>query len=202
MELAIKHLQKDSIMKRIIEQSPDYKRDFDAGEDVYFALLESIVSQQISVKAADSIFKRFCELFDNNYPKAEFLLDLDIETLRTAGLSFQKINYLKNVAGFHLEYGIDFEKLQRLDDEAVVQYLIPIKGVGRWTVEMLLMFVLGREDVYPFDDLIVRQNTMKAYNVDLKGKELKIKLFEIAQNWSPYRSLACRYLWRFKGFND
>ena len=198
MEQAYELLSKDPVLQHIIETTPQYKKDFDAGQDVYLALLESIVSQQISVKAADAIFGRFVKLFPNHYPESNALLQFSETELRSAGLSFQKVNYLRNVADFALTNGINYEILQQKTDEEIIAYLTPIKGVGRWTVEMLLMFVLAREDVFPYDDLIIRQKMQRAYNVELTGKELKIRLFTIAENWRPYRSLACRYLWRWK----
>jgi DNA-3-methyladenine glycosylase II len=198
MEKAIKHLLKDKVLKQIIETTGEYQRSFDAGKDVYLSLLESIVSQQISTKAADSIFKKFLSLFENNIPEANLLLSKTDEELRNVGLSFQKIKYLKSVATFSLSNDLSFDYLQKLDDEEVVQYLLPISGVGRWTVEMLMMFVLKREDIFPFDDLVIKQKIVKAYNLQETGKELKKKAFEIAENWKPYRTIASQYLWTWK----
>ena len=198
MQAAYETLEKDPVLRAIIQHTPAYKKDFDAGKDVYLALLESIVSQQISVKAADAIFARFVQLFPDKYPHPNALLQLSEAEMRSAGLSFQKVNYLRNVAEFMLTQGIDYDLLQQKTDEEIIAYLTPIKGVGRWTIEMLLMFVLGREDVFPYDDLVIRQKMVRAYGVDLTSKLLKIRLFEIAEAWRPYRSMACRYLWRWK----
>ncbi len=188
----------DPILKAIIANTPQFKK-VDWQQDVYLALLESIVSQQISVKAADTIFARFRDLFPDQYPEAEALLAKTEEELRSAGLSFQKIGYLKNVAAFNLEKGMTYQQLDSLTDDEIVAYLTPIKGVGRWTVEMLLIFVMGRQDVFPIDDLVVRQRMVKAYSVTETGKELYKKLHEIAENWRPYRSIASRYMWRWLG---
>lgn len=188
---------KDAKLASIIETTPMFKK-VDWNSDVYLALLESIVSQQISVKAADSIFTRFRALFEDGYPHPESLLGKTTEELRSAGLSFQKINYLQNVALFAIEKGIDYDFLQTLTDEEIVQYLIPIKGVGRWTVEMLLMFVMDRSDVFPIDDLVIRQKMVRAYNLTQTGRSLYRELHIIAENWRPYRTMACRYLWRWK----
>ncbi len=187
----------DPILANIISTTPQFKK-VDWQKDVYLALLESIVSQQISVKAADTIFARFRDLFINQYPHPQLLLDRPEEELRSAGLSFQKIGYLKNVAAFTLEKGIDFEQLDMLSNEEIVAYLTPIKGVGKWTVEMLLMFVMKRPDVFPVDDLIIRQKMVKAYSIQEEGKLLYKKLHEIAEIWRPNRTLACRYLWRWQ----
>jgi DNA-3-methyladenine glycosylase II len=191
--------KKDTILAQIMNETPVFKKT-DWQEDVYLALLESIVSQQISVKAADAIFGKFRALFVEQYPAAELVIAKTEEELRSAGLSFQKIGYLRNVAAFHLERGIYFEQLQKLTDEEIVQYLIGIKGVGRWTVEMLLMFVLDRPDVFPIDDLVIRQKMIRAYAITdtLKGRELYKYLYEIAEKWRPYRTTACRYLWRWQ----
>ena len=181
---------------------PD-RRTADAPEQnrVYVALLESIVSQQISVKAADAIFGRFLALFPDNYPQPEALLGKTTDELRSAGLSFQKIKYLQSVAEFVLHHPLDHAHLSAMTDEEIVQYLLPIKGIGRWTVEMLLIFVLDRPDVFPIDDLIVRQRMILAYPEQtngLTGKALYRTLQAIAETWRPYRTTASRYLWRWK----
>ena len=211
------HLAKDPIMARLIAETPapkivnDYADDRSTGtpDRVYLALLESIVSQQISVKAADAIFARFRALFPDNYPQADALLLKTTEELRSAGLSFQKIKYLQSVAEFSLtksdevqsRAALDRAHLDPMTDEEIVQYLLPIKGVGRWTVEMLLMFVLDRPDVFPIDDLVIRQRMIRAYPEQtngLTGKALYRVLQDIAEPWRPYRTTACRYLWRWK----
>lgn len=198
--MPLQTLQKDPVLAKIIATTPQYKKAFEFGGDVYLALMESIVSQQISVKAADSIFERFLLLFEDNYPEANLLLQKTEEELRSAGLSFQKINYLRNVADFSLKNDIRYEALEPLTDEEIVQLLIQIKGVGRWTVEMLLIFVLDRPNVFPIDDLVVRQKIIKAYELDaqLPKKELYRQINAIAENWHPHRSLASKYLWRWK----
>lgn len=188
-------------MARLIAETPAPKLFTDYEDDVYLALLESIVSQQISVKAADAIFARLCELFPNNYPKADALLALPFDDLRAAGLSGQKVKYVQSVADFSLTNRMDRPFFDPMTDEEVVQYLIPIKGIGRWTVEMLLMFVLDRPDVFPIDDLVIRQRMMLAYPEQTSGptgKALYKILKEIADNWRPYRTTASRYLWRWK----
>lgn len=195
------HLAQDPVMARIIAETPAPKIFNDYADDVYLALLESIVSQQISVKAADAIFGRFRALFPDNYPQAKALLLKTTDELRAAGLSFQKIKYLQSVAEFSLENPIDRMHLDALTDEEVVQYLLPIKGVGRWTVEMLLMFVLDRPDIFPIDDLVIRQRMLKAYpsqTEGLTGKAQYKALLHIAESWRPYRTTASRYLWRWQ----
>jgi len=206
--LALTHLAHDPIMAQLISETPLIKsvnhwEDPRATDRVYLALLESIVSQQISVKAADSIFRKFRLLFSETaeaegYPDPARLLAKTTEELRSAGLSFQKINYLQSVATFTQENRMDRPFFDALTDEEVVQYLIPIKGVGRWTVEMLLMFVFDRPDVFPVDDLVIRQKMMRAYGLTETGRPLYKRLHELAEAWRPHRTLACRYLWRWK----
>lgn len=166
--------------------------------DMYVVLLESIVSQQLSVKAADTIFKRFLGLFENNYPNPTTLLKFSLDELRAVGLSRQKASYLQAVAQFHQTKGMDYTTLKDKTDEEIIQYLTQIKGVGKWTVEMLLIFALQRPDVFAVDDLGIRQAITKLYGLQEAGKELSQKMLALAENWKPQRSLACRYLWRWK----
>jgi DNA-3-methyladenine glycosylase II len=201
----LSHLRQDPILAQIIAETPAIRiPDLTApapANELYLGLLESIVSQQISVKAADAIFARFLALFPDNDPQAALLLLKTTEELRSAGLSFQKIKYLQSVAEFSLANPMDRAHLSAMTDEEIVQYLIPIKGVGRWTVEMLLMFTLDRPDVMPIDDLIIRQKMIRSYPEEtdgLTGKALHKALLAIAEPWRPYRTTASRYLWRWK----
>lgn len=199
---AIEFLNKDAVLARLI-QTVDPKKNLmvtpsSGAADVYFTLLESIVSQQLSVKASDTIFQRFISLYPANYPSAELLFGTETEKLRSVGLSFQKAAYLKNVAAFALNNDISYEALNQFSDEEIISLLTQIKGVGRWTVEMLLMFTMNRPDVFPYDDLVIRNNIIKLYQIEGKGAELKKKIFSVAENWRPYRTLACKYIWKWK----
>lgn len=193
----VAHLSCDPLLATIIPDIafPDYGAD---NTDVYFGLLESITSQQLSVKAADTIFKRFLALFPNGYPKAELLVDTPPENLRSVGLSNQKAQYMRNTATFFIEHQLFEKDWANYSDAEVIQTLSSIKGVGKWTVEMILMFVLRRPDVFPIDDLGVRQAMIRLYKVELEGKAQYQRLTEIAEAWRPYRTYACRYLWRWK----
>ena len=206
---ALAHLQTDPILAQIIAETPIIKpatslTDADLGthetDRLYLVLMKSIVSQQISVKAADAIFRRFRMLFSETtdaegYPSPAQLLQKTTDELRAAGLSFQKITYLQSVATFALANPLTTAHVAQMTDEEVVQYLLPIKGVGRWTVEMLLMFALERPDVFPVDDLVIRQKMVRAYQLTETGKPLYRRLQEIAATWQPHRTMACRYLW-------
>jgi len=200
-EIIKKALSKDPILLQLIE-SIDPKSNMTASTtkttDIYFSLLDSIVSQQLSVKAADTIFKRFLNVFPNQYPAPDLVIAAPTEQLRSVGLSFQKAAYLKNTATFFLENDLTYETLLLLTDDEIIKTLVQIKGVGQWTVEMMLMFVLFRPDVFPYDDLVVRNNVIKLYNIEGKGAELKKKVLAVAENWRPYRTIACKYIWRYK----
>ena len=174
-----------------IKPSPDI--------DVYYSLLNSIVSQQLSVKEAKVIWRRFVELFEDQYPKAEQVLLTNDDELRGIGLSRQKTKYINNVAQFSLENDISFDYLSEMEDEEIITYLTQIVGIGKWTVQMILMFPMDRPNVFPVDDLGI-QNNMKAwYGIKLEKKEMKEKLTKIAKKWEPYRTLACKYLWASGG---
>lgn len=194
----MRHLAKqDPVLARIITRPhpfPLYGKT-----DLYADLLQAIVSQQLSVKAADTIFSRFLDLFPRRRPAPALLLALRNEKLRAAGVSRQKAGYLKAVARFERIGGLAPRKLRALDDEQVIAHLTRIRGVGRWTAEMLLMFSLHRPDVFPADDLGIQQAMRRLYGLRGEGPRFKRRLQGIAENWKPYRTLACRYLWHWKG---
>jgi len=159
------------------------------------ALVESIVSQQLSVKAADTIYKRILALGPNGTlpPPADLLL-IPTETLRAAGLSFQKISYTRDLCTKIVDKTIILPDLEHLPDEDVIQTLRLVKGIGRWTAEMFLIFRLGRPDILPVADLGIQQGIKKLYN--LKEDPKPERMEKIAKPWRPYRSIACWYLWR------
>jgi DNA-3-methyladenine glycosylase II len=163
------------------------------------ALIRSIVSQQLSTKAAATIYNRFLDLFENRYPDKDTVRTYSIEDLRAVGLSRQKANYIKNVVDFFHENEKETSDWNVMSDEAIIDYLTQIKGVGKWTVEMMLMFTLHRLDVLPLDDLAIRNRMIQLYEVKATGKQLKPELTRIAESWRPYRSVACRYLWQSIG---
>ena len=164
--------------------------------DIYFYLLRSIVSQQLSVKVAAIIWQRFQDLFPGNYPKPDLVLNTPDEDLRSIGLSRQKLGYMKNVAQFAIEKGMTFELLNQMEDKAIIAYLTQIKGVGKWTVQMVLMFPMDRPDVFPVDDLGIQVKMIKYYALTEEKKELRKRMTELAEQWKPYRSIASKLLWR------
>lgn len=168
--------------------------------DYFNYLIRSVVYQQLSGKAAATIYGRFTALFPNGKPEAKKIQALDLEVLRSVGLSGQKSRYIKNIAEFSLQHDFSDAFLDGLSDEEVIRYLTQIKGVGQWTVEMLLIFAMQRSDVFPLDDLGIQSGMIKMYNLNpsLAKKELKQRMLEIAENWKPNRSLATRYIWVWK----
>lgn len=192
-----RHLSQDPVLKRLVEKYPFPPEPEDNG-DVYQALLRSIIFQQLSGKVATVIRDRFLALFEDGVPRASQLLAMDMETLRSAGLSRQKASYLQNVAAFFLEENLENHDWHSMEDEEVINYLTRIKGVGKWTVEMLLMFCLRRPDVLPLDDYGVSTAIIDLYELTETGKALRLRMSEVAAPWRPYRTYACWYLWRYK----
>jgi len=163
--------------------------------DIYYYLLQSIVSQQLSVKVAEIIWNRFLDLFPDRHPEENLLLEKSDTELRGIGLSRQKMGYLRNVGNFSLESGMHFDLLGEKSDEEIIAYLTEIKGVGKWTVQMVLMFPMDRPDVFPVDDLGIQTKMKKYYKIDSEKKELRDKMNELAEEWRPFRSLASKLLW-------
>lgn len=192
--------QRDPTLARIITTKDPFRLYADA--DAYLDLLQSVVSQQLSVRAADTIFRRFLDLFPRRNPTPARLLRLRMERLRSAGVSRQKAEYLKAVATFAQRGHLDSRLLQRMDDEQVIAHLTAIRGVGRWTAEMLLMFSLNRPDVFPVDDLGIQSAMRDLYKLRGDGPRFKARLGRIAETWRPHRTLACKYLWRWRSGPD
>ena len=193
----IAHLSKDKKLKKLVEAAEPHQ--LKKRKNICTYLCASIMSQQLSTKVADVIYKRFIALYGGKEPRPQQILDTPFEQLRGIGLSNAKVNYVKNVAQFEMEKGMDAKKLQKMDNEEVIAYLTEIKGVGRWTVEMLLMFALGREDVFAVDDLGIQNAMIKLYKLDNSDKkQLREKMLKVSAKWSPYRTYACVHLWRWK----
>ena len=191
------HLNQDEKLKNIIALQHPFV--LVARENIYLHLCSSIMSQQLSVKVAAVIYERFLNLYKNKKPTLRQIIDTPFETLRGIGLSNAKAQYVQNVCAFFVTEKITDAKLQKMDNEALIKYLSQIKGVGQWTVEMILMFTLGREDVFALDDLGIQQSIAKLYKLDTTDKKaLKIKMLELSASWSPYRTYACKYLWGWK----
>jgi len=164
-------------------------------EDHYGALVRAIVGQQLSVSAARAIYGRLTARFEDRAPTPREILIDNPEELRTAaGLSRAKVSYLRSLAEHTLSGELELERLDELDDERVIAELTAVKGIGLWSAQMFLMFHLERPDVLPTGDLGIRRAIERAYGLD--GLPDPPTMTEIAEPWRPYRTLACRYLWR------
>jgi len=189
--------KKDKTLKKAIQK---YTLDDlpPANNDIYFSLIRSIVYQQLSGKAAGTILARFLAIFKDGYPTPNSVIRRKITTLRSLGLSNQKAGYIQNVARFFLKEKLADKDWSAMSDEAIIEYLTQIKGVGIWTVQMILMFSLHRPDVFPIDDLGVKNGMIELYGLTETKKELRSKLIEISDGWKPYRSTGSRYMWKWK----
>ena len=195
----VDHLKKDKKLAKIIVEPVSELRTH---KNIPLTLIESIMSQQLSTKVAQVIHKRFLALYNSKEPTLQQILDTPLTTLRSIGLSNAKTAYVHNVAKFCIEQDITDKKLNAMSNMEVIELLTQIKGVGRWTVEMLLMFTLGREDVFAIDDFGLQQSMIKLYKLDAPDKkQLREKLLKISAKWSPYRTYACIYLWNWKDNN-
>ena len=184
-------LRKDPLLTDIIDIVGDYtlkKRNHH-----FSVLVESIISQQLATGAAEAIFKRFKSLYPK-FPTASEILSTKKSKLRLVGLSGMKIEYLKDLSR-HVEQGrLDMRSLAKKSDEDVIASLTQVKGIGRWTAEMFLIFSLGRQDVFPVDDLGLRKGVQKAFSLPDIPKPKEVE--KIGQRWKPYRTIVTWYLWK------
>ena len=166
-------------------------------KNYYQALVESIISQQLSVKAADTILKRFLDLFPGDeFPTPGQILEKDIEILRSVGLSRQKGTYIQDLAVKVIEETVRFNHLDALENQAIIDELTAIKGVGVWTVHMFLMFCMGRLDVLPVGDLGIKNGIFALYGLKEKPSPEEIAKVATDNNWHPYETVASWYVWR------
>ena len=181
---------KDKKLSKIIKSYPD---DFlFSKSDPFFTLARSIVGQQISVKAAQSVWDRLEIKVKKLNP--EIIITTHSSTLKSVGLSRQKVNYLKNLASAFIEKKIKVSMWNKMNDEQIVQDLTQIKGIGRWTAEMFLIFNLCRADIFPLDDIGMIRALCKLYKIQYPTNRESI--IKIGEKWRPYRSVATWYLWR------
>lgn len=191
-----KHLRKDPVLAPLILQGKELP---EVQGNIPIRLMSAIVSQQLSTRVAAVIWDRFLRLYNRRQPSCKRVLETPSEKLRSVGLSEAKVNYVKAVARFCMENNITAKQLSDLSNEEVIQLLTQIKGVGVWTVQMLLMFSLGRADVFAPDDGGIQQAMASLYGLDNSDKrKLKANMIAIAEQWSPFRTYACLHLWAWK----
>jgi DNA-3-methyladenine glycosylase II len=192
---AIAHLRRvDPVLGRIIDRVGACRLEARRTGTHYDALVRSIVFQQLSGKAAGTIHRRFCELYPKRRPRAEHVLKTKDGALRGAGLSRQKIGYLRDLSARVADRSLPLSHLGRLSDEAIIEHLVQVKGIGRWTVQMFLIFRLGRPDVLPELDLGVQNAIQRAYGLAKRPSPKEV--LAIGEKWHPYASVASWYLWR------
>jgi DNA-3-methyladenine glycosylase II len=165
-------------------------------DDYYRELVDSIISQQLSVKASATIVKRFVALFGDKFPTPEQILQRDTEELRTVGMSRSKANYVLDLALHIVEGKLQPKKLPSLPNDEVIRELVAVKGIGEWTAHMFLIFSLGRLDILATGDLGVRMAMKKLYSLNAAPKPDEMRLVADKFNWHPYESIACWYLWK------
>lgn len=192
---AIAHLQMhDPFLATIIDTT--HPPRFTAHTNYYHELASSIISQQLSVKAAATIEGRFKDLFGGVFPQPEQILGKDPEELRGVGLSYQKAGYIQDLARHILDGSVKFDTLDELGNADIVAELTKVKGIGEWTVHMFLIFCMGRLDVLPTGDLGIRTGMMRLYSLEALPKPDDMRLIAAQHAWSPYESVASWYIWQ------
>lgn len=190
----VEHLRAhDPVLAPVIAQHP--APAFRPHTDYYRELVDSIVSQQLSVKAAATIMKRFVDSF-GHFPEPQEILDRDFDELRSVGLSGQKTNYIRDLAQKVLDGEVTFDHLDQLSNSEIIAELTAVKGIGEWTVHMFLIFCMGRFDVLATGDLGVRNGIQKLYGLDQLPSAADIIAISEKNQWAPYESIACWYVWK------
>lgn len=194
-DASLNHLAKLPHFKALIKKHgpPDFAR-YHGKARIFTAILRSIISQQISTKAAASIRARFLALFPKSGPTPDLLLATPIETLRTAGLSAQKISYMRDAAEKFIDGTINPRNFKKMSSEDIIDHLVQIKGVGVWTAHMLLIFTLQRPDILPTGDLGIKKGFQKVFK--LRSLPDHTKMEKLAKDWRDHASVASWYLWR------
>lgn len=191
----MRHLQRaDPVLARLLARHGPHRFELRTAGSHFDAIARAIVSQQLSVRAAATIHARFRELYEAAGGRPEAVARIPEEKLRAAGLSWQKIAYIRDLAR-HVESGeLDLTRIETMTDEELIARLTAVKGVGTWTAQMFLMFRLGRPDVLPTLDLGIQKAIQRAYG--LRKRPTVRRMEQLARAWSPYRTIACWYLWR------
>lgn len=192
---ARRHLMKvDPKLNLIIKRVGACELHAYAPKDPFETLCMSIASQQLSSKAADTIFRRFCDLFPGRKPTPERVMSLRVDEIRAAGFSGPKVTFIKDLAAHVIDGRLDLKGLKQHPDEEVMRQLIAVKGIGRWTAEIFLMFRLGRPDIFPADDLGLMNAVQRTYGMRKRPDAKRLR--KMCETWRPYRSIAAWYLWQ------
>lgn len=182
----------DSIMEKLISRfGPLEFRPHQ--QDLFAEIVDSIISQQLSGKVARVIYSRFEALFPGKKVNPEFALKIDDGKMRAIGVSWAKVKYIKDLAQKTLDGTLKLHLLNKMRDEEVIEHLVQVKGIGPWTAQMILMFSLDRPDILPLNDLGIQKAFEKLYKVKMGNQK---KMIKVAEKWQPYRTIACRYLWK------
>ena len=193
----IAHLSKDKKLAKIIASHEPFT--IKPRKNICLRLCASIMSQQLSTKVASVIYQRFIDLYNGKEPGPQEISSTSFDTLRAIGLSNAKTQYVLNVAQFALDNDLSDKTIKKLSNEEIIALLTQIKGVGQWTVEMLLMFTMAREDVFAVDDYGIQVAMKKIYKLEEHDKKnLRSEMIRISSKWAPYRTYACLHLWHHK----
>lgn len=184
----------DPVLARVIERVGPCRLTLRTEGTHYDALTRSIVFQQLSGKAASTIFSRFRGLYSDGGPTPDAVLGTSDERLRAAGLSRQKIGYLRDLSAKIADDSLPLHEIHAMTDDNVIDHLVQVKGIGRWTAQMFLMFRLGRPDVLPELDLGIQNAIRRAYRLRKRPTPTQVK--KVGAKWSPHSTVACWYLWR------
>lgn len=194
LRIAAKHLAAhDAVLAPIIERAG--VAQLAPHTNYYGALVSSIVSQQLSVKAADAIEKRFLDLFGGDFPSPEQILNVSVEQLRTIGFSNAKGRYVHDLAQHIIDGKVTFDRIPQQSNDEVIAELTDVKGIGEWTVHMFLMFCVGRLDVLPVGDLGIKNGIRALYGFDDVPTPAQITELAKTNHWGPYQSVASWYIW-------
>ncbi|HQY87401.1 MAG TPA: DNA-3-methyladenine glycosylase [Tepidisphaeraceae bacterium] len=190
-------LKRDRVLKKLIERVGPCT--LAPNKDVFATLVKSILSQQVSTAAANSMHRKLCERLPRKKISPQNVLDFlttnDEETIRSCGLSRQKRGYIQDLSGKFLDGTVPYKHFSKLDDEQLIESLTEVKGIGRWTAEMLLIFALNRPDVWPVDDLGIRESVFKHWPKKFTERPKPKEVLDFADKWKPWRSVASWYLW-------
>jgi DNA-3-methyladenine glycosylase II len=187
-------MKADPKLNQIIKRVGPCELHAVAPRDPFEALCMTIASQQLSVKAAATIFGRFCDLFPDRRPTPEHVMTLTGDQIRAVGFSRPKVTFIQDLAAHVLDGRLDLKGLKKHPDDEVMRQLVAVKGIGRWTAEIFLMFRLGRPDIFPTDDLGLMNAVHRAYG--LRKRPDAKRLRKMSEAWKPYRSVASWYLWQ------